>query len=108
MWDINNPISEGFDAYEKSNFNLLTYILRDYFATLAGLFGWIALIALCRYAWRDWQALPRWIPIGCLFGTAAVLTGPYHFSLAIPPISLALSILGQMWLRAKVEAVNIS
>lgn len=103
MWDVDNPINDVWGAYTNSNFKLLTYLLRDYFATLAGLFGWIALIALCRYAGREWKTLPRWISVGCLFGAASVLTGPYHFSLAIPPISLALSILGQIWLRSKVE-----
>jgi hypothetical protein len=92
-WDISNPIDEAIAAYKQSNFKLLFYIFRQYFAVIAGLPGWVALFSLCFYVRREWRNLPKWIPIGCLLGTAAVLVGPYHFSLVIPPISLAMSVL---------------
>jgi hypothetical protein len=110
-WDIANPTDEAISAYKSSNFKMLIYIFREYVAAIAGLLGWIALFALCIHARSDWHSLPKWIPVGCLFGAAAVLIGPYHFSLAIPPIALAMSLLALVKLKtesASVEATQHS
>lgn len=104
-WDIVNPIDEAIFAYKSFNFKMLLYIFREYFAAIAGLLGWIALFALCIYARSDWRSLPKWIPVGCLFGVAAVLIGPYHFSLAIPPTSLAISLL--VLVKLKTESASV-
>jgi hypothetical protein len=103
-WDISSPIDEAFAAYASSNFKLLLIIFRQYFAAIVGLPGWIALFALCLYAHRDWRSLPKWIPVGCLFGVAAALVGPYHLSLAIPPISLAISVMMLVKLKTEVPS----
>jgi hypothetical protein len=103
-WDISSPIDEALAAYASSNFKLLLFLFREYFAAIVGLPGWIALFALCLYAQRDWRNLPKWIPVGCLFGAASALAGPYHFSLAIPPISLAISVLILVKLKAEAPS----
>jgi hypothetical protein len=97
--EISNPFSDIFSAYTNSNLKAFYYLLREFFSIIAGLFGWMALIALCMCASRSWRDLPKWIPAGCLLGAAAVLVGPYHFSLAVPPISLALCLLGRAGLK---------
>jgi hypothetical protein len=106
-WDIDNPIDEALAAYASSNYMLLFSIFRDYFAGIGGLFGWIALFALCFYAHRDWRGLPKWIPVGCFFGGVAVLVGPYHLSLAIPPILFAIALLLLVTLKAEAP-VNVA
>jgi hypothetical protein len=105
-WDIANPIDEAISAYKSSNFKMLIYIFREYFSAIAGFPGWMALFALCIYARGDWNSLPKWIPVGCLFGVAAVLTGHYHFSLAIPPIALAISLLVLVKLKTESSSVE--
>jgi hypothetical protein len=104
-WDLSNPIDEAFAAYSNSNFRLLFHILRTYFSAIAGLPGWMALFALCLYAGRDLNALPKWVPIGCLLGVAAVLVGPYFWGLAIPPIALAISLL--LFMKVKTKAISV-
>jgi hypothetical protein len=103
-WGLSNPIDEALAAYSNSNFKLLAHIFRTYFAAIAGLPGWIALFALCFYASRDKHTLPIWVPVGCLFGLAAVLAGPYFWGLAIPPISLAISLLLLIKVKAKTAS----
>lgn len=107
-WDLSNPIDEALAAYSNSNFKLLFHIFRTYFAAIAGLLGWIALFALCLYANRDWRTLPKWVPVGCLFGVAAVLIGPYFWGLAVPPISLAISLLLLMKVKAKAKSAELT
>lgn len=46
LWDVFNPVSKALTAYDNSNYKVLFFLLRDYFSIIAGLFGWVALIAL--------------------------------------------------------------
>ncbi|MFY3382551.1 hypothetical protein [Paracidovorax sp. MALMAid1276] len=102
--DLSSPVAEAVTAYETGNFPLFLFILRSHFAAIGGLLGWIALFALCILARRNWDALPKWIPIGCALGAVAVLIGPYAYVLAIPPITLAATVLLLIKCRASDPA----
>ncbi len=100
-WDLLNPLETAATAYQTGNTALLVHTLREYCAAIAGAVGWIALFSLCALCRRRWSALPKWVPVGCACGVAAVLLGPYYFAIAIPPVSLAISVLLLIKMRDK-------
>lgn len=101
---FSSPVDDAIAAYRAGNFPLLMHIVREYFAAIAGCIGWAALFALCILARRNWESLPKWIPIGCALGAVAVLIGPYAYVLAIPPITLAATVLLLIKLRPSEPA----
>ena len=102
--DLSSPVAEALAAYKTGNFPLFQHILRSHLAAIGGLVGWIALFSLCILARRNWDSLPKWNLIGCALGAVAVLIGPYAYVLAIPPITLAATVLLLIKLRPSEPA----
>ena len=90
------PLSPSF--VPPGSRQVLVYQAVKYFFIFGGLFGWIALFALCSAANRHLSQVPKWVLVGCAVGTFAALAMPSGYIYAYFPIICAASLLLRCWL----------
>ncbi|WP_295982403.1 hypothetical protein [uncultured Variovorax sp.] len=69
------------------------YLLSWVFSVLGGIWGWIALVGFGFAHRRGWEAVARWIKIGCAVGVGAGLAFEPGRLLALAPIVCAVALL---------------